>query len=141
MILTKCFLKILGQSHKIIMIILMLSIIPFFFCPFDCYFLAPLKTFFDCKFLKDIITLLSMKVIWFRLHVQKYYSSCQDFKFFGFSVGTLFSHIWFLLHFLCIWQGNSKSNGGRISLIRLLNKFLISVNEYLQKILLKNPNL
>ena len=105
------------------------------------YFVTPLKTFYVCKFLKDIITLLSMEVIWFQLPVQKYYTSLEDFKFLGSSFGTLFSYRWFLLSFSYSWQGNSKSNGGRISLIWLLSKFLISVSGYLQKILIQNLSL
>ena len=58
------------------------------------YFLAPLRTFSVLKFLKDINTLMIMVIIWFRLTVQKYYFSFQDFKIPGFSVGTLFSHRW-----------------------------------------------
>ena len=102
------------------------------------YFLAPLKIFYVLKFLKDTNTFLNMIVIWFRLPIPKYYISFQNFKFLRFSIGTLFSHRLFMRHFPRIWQGNSKSNGGQISLIRPLSKFHISVNGYLQKILHQN---
>ena len=102
------------------------------------YFLVSSKTFSVLKFLKNIITLLSMEVIWFRLPVQKYYSFFQDSKFLGFFVGTSSSRKWFLFHFPRIWQGNLKLNGGRISPIQLLSKFLISISGYLLKIPLQN---
>ena len=87
LILTKCFLKISGQSHMIIMIILMLGTLHFSFALLITlgfsigvmrskikmifqigskdggYFLAPLRTFSIIKFLKDINTFLIMEVI------------------------------------------------------------------------------
>ena len=132
--LTKCFSKLLDQSHMIIMIILMFGTIPFLKTIWSlmvfplrwwnekskCFsklvsrmvaiFLVPLRTFFILKFLKDTNTLCSMEVIWFLLLVHKYYSSFQDFKFHGSCVETLSKHIWFQLLFPLIWQGDSKSN-------------------------------
>lgn len=122
---SKCFLKLLGQSLMIIMIILMLGPIPFYFTHLITlgssigvmkwkikiifqtsskngdYFLALLRTFFALKFLKDMNTLLNMEVIWFLSPVLKFYYSFQDFKFHRFCVRTFPKHNYFHLLFPC----------------------------------------
>ena len=157
LILTKCFLKISGQSHMIIMIILMLGTLHFSFALLITlgfyigvmrskikmifqtgfmnggYLSAPFKTSFVHKSRKDILISLNMVVVLFWLLVQGCYSSFQNFKFLGFFVGTLFSYRWFLLPFLRIWPDNSKLNGGQNFLLQMLNNFLLFVNGLQEK--------
>ena len=101
------------------------------------YFLVSFRTSFVLKFRKDILILLNMEVIWSRLLVQEFYFSFQNFKFLGSSIGILFSFKWFLFLFLCIWLGNSKSNGGKTFLLQILNSFLLFAIGFQGKILLQ----
>ena len=101
-------------------------------------FLVPLRISFILKFLKDTNVLWNMEATWFLLLVHKYYSFFQDFKFLGSCVGTLSNHRWFQFPFPQIWWGNSKSNGGPISLFLLHNKFLVSEIRFPPKTLIQS---
>ena len=104
----------------------------------DDYFLVPLRISFVLKFLKDTNILWNMEATWFLFLVHKYYSFFQDFKFLGSCVGTLSNHKWFQFPFPHIWRGNSKSNGGPISLFLLHNKFLVSEIRFPPKTLIQS---
>ena len=90
------------------------------------YSLVPYLKSFTLNWSKFMIISKSMLGNWSLHLVLKLFSLPQDFKFYGFCVGTLFKHKWFKNLFPHIWQGNSKSSGGQTLFLPLFNNFLFS---------------